>query len=668
MQPDERKRIQLLEPAEEIQPIERQRRRKKSPPSWQKRLRRWTRIRWLNAIVSIVAILIVLVVGAVAIYVDSTNRIGATTASLMRVIENLSEKSGTELTVDDYQRLRVSVDELNETLLSAGRRLQYFQLISGFNPELQMTLLQIDIGQDLTQAAHAMLVGFEPALLQLASPGGDASEAQSSPGERLFELLRGGREQFIAAQQYLDTAANDLNTLDVTALPEGYAPNVDLLVEYQRQLVQINAMLIQSPDLLATALGLAGEQRYLMLIQSGERLRPAGGYPIIYGWVIVRNGRISDFAFEGTAPTVGQNGTPEWWQNALGAELNPWTDYWQADFPSVAGAMLTAYNSGANAQTPINAVIALDLSVLPHILATTDAVIVPGYNNLVGAENFRQEIYSANANGGDRRFLAALVETVLTKWQEISADPAANLRLNGIILEALQQKQIMFYFDDAALDEAMTLLGWSGRQSPAVDHDYLMVTDTNLGNFSNGSIIRQITYDVDIQPDHSFASRVTIAYDYSASTAASDPAVNEAIYGLLDYRNLLQVFAPVGAEISSTDNLPDTVTVLAGDNHTQFIAALTVPYDSVERYQLSYENRTGIISTVENSRHYRLLVQKQPGAVSNIINIQITLPPGAQAFSYAPEPVAAYMLDGRQILEYRLTLDVDHWIDIMYGS
>src|SRR5690606_15859649 len=119
----------------------------------------------------------------------------------------------------------------------------------------------------------------------------------------------------------------------------------------------------------------------------------------------------------------------------------------------------------------------------------------------------------------------------------------------------LQEQHIMLHFADERLSNALDLLNWSGSQKPAIGHDYLMVVDANLGNKSNSSIIRQITYDVEINDDGSLNSRATVAYDYPAALAEKDPAVDPEHYGPLDYSNLLQVFVPDGSELTATTGI-----------------------------------------------------------------------------------------------------------------
>src|SRR5699024_10555257 len=109
-------------------------------------------------------------------------------------------------------------------------------------------------------------------------------------------------------------------------------------------------------------------------------------------------------------------------------------------------------------------------------------------------------------------------------------------------MRALQEKHIMVYVGDEELNRAIQLLGWSGAQTPTPGEDYLLVADANLGNKSNRSIVRQLTYDISIQEDGTAESRATVTYDYSARRASSDPAVNPDFHGPLDYGNLMQSF------------------------------------------------------------------------------------------------------------------------------
>ena len=257
-------------------------------------------------------------------------------------------------------------------------------------------------------------------------------------------------------------------------------------------------------------------------------------------------------------------------------------------------------------------------------------------------------VYDIRAYGGSddphKRFIAALYQEIFTEWQNVSFDAQKSTELFGALLQALQEKHIMMYFNDDRLNEAVNLLGWSGAQAAPTNSDYLMVVDTNLGNKSNSSVIRQLTYDVDLQADGTVNGRTTVAYDYSARVAANDPGVNPDLNGPLDYSNLFQLFVPPGTTLTGTTNISTTPTVVYNDTTAEFVTPLFIPYDSAQRFQFDYQTQP-VVDDLGPYKRYRLLVQKQPGTAANAVSVQIILPPGMSAVDISPAPAATYILD-----------------------
>jgi hypothetical protein len=365
---------------------------------------------------------------------------------------------------------------------------------------------------------------------------------------------------------------------------------------------------------------------------------------------------------------VDQIAIPDWWLRYREPVYAAWDGSWHADFPSTARMAIDFYNAGNNPQSPVDGTIAIDVTGFEYLLEVIGNVTVPGFETRVNAENFREIVYDLRVSDYDdlahKEFIAALYRQIFSEWQSASLDASRNTLILQSILRGLQEKHIMLYFNDERLNDALDLLGWSGAQTPADDHDYLMVVDANLGNKSNHSIIRNLTYDADIQPDGSIHGRATVAYDYSAHIADEDPAVNPPYNGAVDYNNLLQVFVPLGANLTGSTNLTNPPTTASAAASTEFISRVFVRYDSSERFQFSYTTPP-LVENVGSYRRYRLLVQKQPGTPANAVSIQIMLPPDARLISSSPEAAASYNLD-RPILEFRTDLSVDRWIEIIY--
>lgn len=648
--------------------------------TWYRRLRKRLnlQVRLTRLFLIAVALLAVVVVVTLALIIDSTNRVQMSLTSFQRVVSSLSTVTGTDLTLTEFNRLAASVTDLNQSLASANARLSFLKPVASVNKTFSTTLVTLNASQEVTQAAKDILDGLQPTLFFLVS--GDDNQAvvtQISSAARLVELLRIGRGRFVTAGEHLDTARQLIDQIDLNGASSSLILQIQQLVKYRDELTDINEVFQNAPDFLNSALGLSGPRNYLVLSQNNDELRPSGGYLSTYGWITIRNGRVTDYAYSATTQTspnpppssfASQLNIPTWWLQYQEPIYAAWDGSWFADFPSTARMAMWYYNSGDNPQSPVDGVISLDITGFEQILGVIGTMLVPGYNTPVTTENFRSVVYNIRDFGGGelphKRFLAALYQEIFAQWQAISADPTKNTALLGVMLQGMQEKHVMMYFSDEHLNRAVNLLGWGGSQVPATENDYLMVADANLGNKSNHSIYRGVTYDVDIQADGSIRGRATLDYDYSASVATKDPGYNPEFNGPADYNNLVQLFVPTGTTLTEENNLTNPPTVVNNSANTEFVTRLYIPFDSTQRFQFSYLTKP-LVETLGSFKRYRLLVQKQPGTPANDLNVQVMLPANATIISTSPEASASYNLD-RPIVEFRSDLTVDRWFEIIY--
>jgi hypothetical protein len=659
------------------QPARRHRRRW---PRWVRRLRKrlQLRVRWSRLLLVVVGTVAVVVVAALALIFDATNQVQLSLTSFERVVTSLSSRPGTDLTLRDLERLQASVQELEGSLAAARTRLVFLRPAAPLNRTLETTLSELDAASEVAQAADAILNGLQPTLFFLVS-GSDSQSAGTdiSSAQRLTELLQLGRGQFSVADQRLQRAQAEIGALNLTGVASTTVLELQQLIAYRDQLALVNQVLVSSPEVLAAALGMNTDRHYLVFSQNNDELRPSGGYLSTYGWMTLRNGRVTDYGYNPTTTTspspppasyASQLHLPPWWLQYQEPVYAAWDGSWFADFPSTAKMAIDYYDAGGNPKAPIDGAIAIDITGFEDLLGVIGRVTVPGYDTAVTPDNFRAVVYNIRDFGAGelphKKFLAALYQQIFSQWQTISQDPQKNTELLGALLDALQKKHIMLYFTDAQLDTAVSLLGWSGAQVPATDHDYLMVADANLGNKSNHSVIQSLTYDADVQPDGSISGKTTVTYNYSAQVAAKDPAVNPDYNGPIDYSSLMQFFVPTGTRLSDATHVENTPTVVNNPANTEFVTQVYIPFDSNQNVQFVYLTRP-LVETLGSYQRYRLLVQKQPGTPANALDVQISLPAGARVISTTPDVSASYNLD-RPILEFRTDLAVDRWIEIIY--
>jgi hypothetical protein len=666
---------ELLDSQQQL--VRQKRRRHRSPAS---RLLRRVKRRLPHTDLRIAVLMVVSVVAAVGmsglvLSISARNQVDSSWQSLHRVWSSVGEAPGTELTLADFERLQTAVNDLNGSLSSAKKRTLFLRPFTSLNANLAVTLKTLDAAQELSWAADDILTGMQPTLFFLTE--GEKEETvttQLSSGERIVELLGLGRGRFIDADRHLASARSIIDTLDLADVSPSLLVTVDDLGQYHQQLLDINRMLSDSADLLTNALGLTGTKTYLILSQNSDELRPSGGYISTYGWMTVRNGRLVDYSYNPTTSTspnpppaqlASDVQVPSWWIQYAQPIYAAWDGSWYADFPSTARMAAWYYDNGGNPHSPADGVIGIDVAGFEYLLQGLGQVVVPEYNEVVTADNFREVIYRIRAESeaelAHKRFLAALYSEILSAWQ--SADQQTSIEVRGALLRALQEKHIMIYFTDGSLNKAIDVLGWSGKQNSGLTNDYLQVVDANLGNKADRSVIRQLTYDVEIMPDGTLHSRTAVAYDYSARVAEKDPAARPE-HGSINYNSILQVFVPANSLLTSTNNLRFEPTVVPSGTHTDFVARVGVEYNQSERFQFSYTAPV-LVERFGPYRRYTLVLQKQPGTLNETANVQITLPTNARTVHTSPEADASYSLE-QPILEFRVDLTTDQTIEVIY--
>ncbi len=652
---------------------EKRRRRRRSRRRWYSRaLRRLRHYNWGILLLMAVTFSAAIVMGGLILAFNARTQVETSWESLDRIWTSVGKKSGTDLTLADFERLRSGVRDLNRSLSSAKKQTLFLRPFTFLKGDLETTFDMLDAAQELTVAADDMLTGLQPALFFLTrGEGSERVTAQFSSGERVVELLGLGRGRFVNAGYHLEAAGAIIERLDPTRVSPDMLATVDGLTQTYGELADFHRVLLASPDLLTAALGLNQTQSYLILAQNNDELRPSGGYLSTYGWMTVRNGRIVKYDYQPTTTTspnpppetlAGEVQIPEWWIQYRQPIYAAWDSSWYVDFPSTARMAAWYYDNGGNPHSPVNGVIGIDLVAFEYILQELGSVYVPDYDVTVSGANFRQTVYTIRAAGeGHKRFVAAVYRQILNDWQRV--DQEKSIEIRGALLKALLEKHIMLYFLDDALNDAVQVLGWLGEQKPALDTDYLLVADANLGNKANRSVQRQLTYDVIVEDDGSLSGSLAIAYDFSERVAELDPAVGPA-HGDPNYRSLTQVFVPANSTLTQTEDLSGPPTVVHTDTHTAFVARVGVDYNESERYQFFYTTPP-LVEPFGSFYRYRLLVQKQPGTLSDPVNVQLRLPPGARTVYADPSPAASYSLD-QPVLEFHLSLTSDQAIEVVF--
>lgn len=653
-----------------------QQRRRRRPRSrikkWVSKIKRTVRFRAIFIFIVVVTIITVLTLSV--LIVDANAKFNTSWQSMNRILQSIESRQGTDLTLTDFNRIRLGVTDLRQQIDTTRSRIRLLSPVVGLNSDWQGSVELLDVSKLIVSSTEAILDGIEPAINFLVQgEDNEAIASQISSGERVVELLELGQGRFLKASDTLITAGEQLDSINLTSITPELLLNLTQIQSFHEQLTTMNDVLIASPDILSQVMGVDEEVAYLILAQNNDEIRPSGGYISTYGWLTVRNGRVTGYDYSPTTATsprppnesfVDTFEIPDWWIDYGNPIYAAWDGSWYADFPSTAELALNYYNEGQNPNFPVDGVIAIDITGFELILGSLGDVIVPEYNRVVNVDNFRDVVYDIRTYGDSehKRFLAAVYRAIFADWQSVEQDSSSELLT--AMLEAVTQRHIMIYSPDDGTQDVVELVGWAGSQSNPEANDYILVADSNLGNKSNHSVIRSLTYDVKIQPDQSRMSNLRVRYDYFESIAQDDPAIDSEFHGPRDYKTLTQIYLPDEVKLLDEGSF-DRVSVQEWDDYTLLVSRVDVDYDTSERLQLAYET-PATEDRVGEFYRYRFLIQKQPGSRIQDVNLQITLPEGAQIISLSPEPDASYELE-QPILDFRLRLVSDQWIEVIYS-
>jgi len=523
---------------------------------------------------------------------------------------------------------------------------------------------------------------------------------------------------------YGDLAVQDSKSLKQTIakidsqnLPEAYRPKFESLSQQVTLLSDNLDNFVSAGAKLKEVLGLSRDKRYLLGFQNNAELRASGGFLGSYALVDVRDGKIRNLEVPGGGSYDTEGGMkvtvaapePLWLVNPL---WHFWDANWWPDWPTTAKNLAWFYEKSGGPS--VDGVISVTPTVVERLLEITGPIdLTDEYGLTIDKDNFWETVQKIT----EQKNLAkthpeALVGLPSTSTEIVSALPLEQDLENNSenkpkkiigdllakILEALPQKlnkenlvtiitvfeenmsekQVLFYFNDPALQAEFSARNWSG-EIRSTDKDYLMVVNTNIaGQKSDRLMSEKIDLVSQAGDDGSLIDTLTI-------TRTHNGLKNEALTGV---RNVdwMRVYVPAGSELISADGFispdspylqdkPDPAweqsPLLAAENSAQSDAAsetkiytengktvfanwlMVDPGQSVTvviKYRLPFEIISPEIGGSRLERwnewlgsdssklySYSLLVQKQPGASPSDFTSRLFLPDTIRVFWSFPE-------------------------------
>ncbi|MBU2577409.1 DUF4012 domain-containing protein, partial [Patescibacteria group bacterium] len=549
-----------------------------------------------------------------------------------------------------------------------------FYALIGLGKQIQYLSDLIEFGSNLNDSAgNLLLAGARTTTLVRNFINGESSRWE----EDLSEI----KKNSTYAYEKASLSQSSLERLEKAFI---LAKKGDLYQELKSLIPQYREILLKSQSLISVApdmLGITERKNYLVLFQNNMEIRPTGGFIGSYAILGVENGKLVNFevfdVYQADGQLKGHIEPPEKLKKYLG-EANWYLrdSNWDPDYP--VSARRAQWFLDKEMHVAADGTIAITLEFAKNLLSVLGEVEVPEYGEIVNSENIfeKAEYYSELGTfpGSTQKkdFLGSLSRTLLGKIKNSGSKELTNV--TGAVLKSAEEKEVLFYFNDPKIQQAVINLNWGGEirnfnpksNSGTVFSDYLYLNEANIGiNKANYFVKREVDHSINIKEDGKVEEKLTLTYENS-SPSDNWPGGR--------YKTYLRIFLPQGAKINSVlatdlqnsnlwlpfDNLLMDESMGSGKSIFGFL--VEVPIKTSRKIEINYE----LPQQIDFSNKlvsYLILSQKQPGAHLSTYNLEVRYPKDFVPVRVIPSAVVE---EDRLLISSKLNKDLIFQIDLIH--
>jgi len=198
----------------------------------------------------------------------------------------------------------------------------------------------------------------------------------------------------------------------------------------------------------------------------------------------------------------------------------------------------------------VDGVISMTPTLIERLLEITGSISMPDYdivldkNNFIELIQYKVEVDYDKELNQPKKILADFAPKFIKALSSLSLEDKK--KAIAIILDCIEEKHILAYFNDPSLEKLSIDEGWSGKILDS-DKDYLSVVSSNINGYKTDKVIEEtIDHQAEIQDDGSIINTLTIMREHQGGDSEYDwwNRVNS---------NYLRVYLPLGSELISAN-------------------------------------------------------------------------------------------------------------------
>jgi hypothetical protein len=376
-------------------------------------------------------------------------------------------------------------------------------------------------------------------------------------------------------------------------------------------------------------------QKYLVLFQNDNELRPTGGFLTAYAIITVDKGVVnsekSDDIYEldqkftkkiAIPEVLGKYLTTEKYYHLRDMNISP-------DFKTAMEEFYTHYSTVRGEPSDLDGIIAVDTHVLSELLKVIGPVEAPGYGTFSAENDIRcdcpQVVYALSEiitkptpyMREDRKgVLGPLMKAVLAKTFDL--DKARFPELFAIAMSSIEGRHLQMYFMDETTQMATEQINAAGRLYELKDNlkgwqmgnnmDFLAIVDANLGG-AKSNLFTNYEVKQSISAPNNGRLEKTVEITYKNTRKADNCNLEAGKLCLNSTLNdWLRIYVPAGSELIDIQGISNEASVYQEANLTvidgyfslepmglaKIKLTYTIPYTDPVNYNLRMWKQGGI--------------------------------------------------------------------------
>lgn len=480
------------------------------------------------------------------------------------------------------------------------------------------------IGTQVTSREHLLQAGHHLALGNTYIVKG-VDMVQRQPELPLTERLTILRDHMRSALPQYTEALRNFESVDVRAIPDEYQESFHEFTILFSAFVGDMKSTVELVNALNMIFGADVEKRYLIMFQNNHELRPTGGFMGSFALLDVQKGKIINLDIPGGGTYDVQGQLTKYVEPPTPLQLinGRWEFQdanWFPDFAASAQKIEWFYQHSRS--RTVDGVIAINATVLERLLRVVGPVSSDEYDLLLDHDTALRSLQThvetketPEKSTAPKAVLADILDQFMHKLRDTSSIDA--VRLMTELHEALEQKEIQLYMNDASIQQTLRNFGWTGEvAATSPNQDYLMVNYANIaGQKSDARIQQTISHEAVIDDDGSVINTVIVERKHTGDAT-------EAMYGAPNI-SYARFYVPEGSELIAADGFsyPEDAAFEVGESWYEKDADLNAIETSEQ-----IDVKTGTRVTKEFGKTvFGNWVITMPGEVSRVY-IQYKLP------------------------------------------